>query len=119
MRIRVLVHLFAEQCSVLAQVFYHLLVRIKDILAGPYGHTDFLSETPMLIDRRKDRQTVFNTGSVIIGTMSGRDMNLTGAGVEGHEFGKNHSGFSIQEWMLSFDVLELCATKKTEIPVRS
>jgi hypothetical protein len=25
--------------------------------------------------------------------MSGRDMNLTGAGVEGHEFGKNHRDF--------------------------
>ncbi len=114
-----LVDLFAEQCPVLAQVFDHLLVRIKNILAGPYGHTDFLSETPMLIDRRKDRQTVFNTGSVIICTMSGRDMNLTGAGVEGHEFGKNHSGFSIQEWMLSFDVLAAPRHEKTEIPVRS
>ena len=45
----------------------------------------------MIIDGRKNRQAVLNTGNVIVSAVSRRDVNLAGAGVQSHEIGKNHA----------------------------
>ncbi len=103
--------LFAEQHAALAQQIDDVDVGVENVLADQIRQTGFIREPPMIIDRRQDRQFVFTSETIIIFTVTGRDMHRAGARVHRDEIGGQDDRLPIKKRMLRADLVDLAAGK--------
>ena len=83
------INLLAQQNSSLAQMLDDLPVGVEDVFPRPNRDTNFLGKASMIVNGRQNRQSILNSGDVVIRSVPGRDVDLPGAGVEGHEIGQD------------------------------
>src|SRR6266576_7304864 len=104
--------LLAEQHFAITEHANDVAIRIKNVFADEFGNTHFLGVAPMIVDRRKDRETILRTERIIVLAMPGRDMNRASACIHRDEVrGENHRR-SWEQWMLRAETLELGAWER-------
>ena len=100
MRVAVLVVFLADEGTLFCEQLDDGAVGIEDMLAHQIRQPDFVSEVSSVVDRGQEPEVVLLTGVVVIGPVSGSDVNGSGAGLGGDKIGHDHLGMAIEERML-------------------
>src|SRR5215510_9063537 len=98
---------FAQEHAPLAKQFDNVWVRVENVLAGQVRQTGFISETAMIINGRQDRQTLFHSQNVIVGTVAGRDVNGASSRVHRDKTGRENRDLTIQKWMARLNAFKI------------
>src|SRR6266699_1663672 len=106
-RIRMMKNLLAEQHAALAEQIDDVDVGVEDVFFNQIWQTDFVGETPVIIDRRQDRQPFFSAQQVIVFTMARRDVYTASAAIHRDKVGGEDGGIAIKKGMSRSQVVDL------------
>src|SRR5439155_18982598 len=114
-RVAVLVNFLSNQAATFAQMRDNFLVRVKHILARQHRHADLFGKASVVIDRRENGQAILDSSDVIVGAVTGRNMDLASAGFRGHEIGSDDNRIAVEKRMARSQSDEITPLAKVHV----
>ena len=87
------------------------VVGVEDVFANQLRQTGFRGEIAGVIDRRQQTELVFLAGPEVVGSVTGRDVDRAGAGVDGDEIGEDDLRVAVEKRVPRGDAVEIGAAE--------